>query len=110
MTAPDTTYYDLDLRTSTYALLVKMAVKFEFPFAQTPHVIAFVCTVAVALLFSPVGKLEMERGGLLSYCNKLVHFATFGSWLGVQLWVTFFAGSFVESQFPCIISVVELSV
>lgn len=72
-----------------------MAAKFELPFAQMSHAIALVCTVAVALFLSPFGRIETERGGTLSFCNKLIHLSTFGSWIGVQLWVSFFAGSCV---------------
>ena len=71
-----------------------MAVKFDLPFTQTSHVVAFVCTLLVAVALSPVGRWG-DGGGKTDAATVLVrlaHLTAFAVWLGTQVWVTFIAG------------------
>ncbi len=71
-----------------------MAVKFELPFTQTSTVVVFTCTLLVAVAFSGLELGTMDTlGGLL----RLLHLGTFSTWLGVQVWVTFFAGNYLHT-------------
>ena len=67
-----------------------MPARFELPIAQRSHFVAFVCTLLVAV-FS-VARLEIQKDGYVPFGIRLVHLATFSSWLGTQLWVSFIAG------------------
>lgn len=69
-----------------------MAVKFELPFTQTSTAVTFLCVLFIAIAFTV--KLEPELGdaGILGGFLRLLHLGTFSTWLGVQVWVVFFAG------------------
>ena len=69
-----------------------MAVKFELPFTQTSHVVAFVCALLLAVVLSPVGNVQLSKGEIVADLIRLTHLTAFATWLGVQVWVTFFAG------------------
>ncbi len=69
-----------------------MPVKFEFPFAQGSHIIAFICAIAVGTTMSPLNNLFNTGEGTIAIAMRLVHLASFSGWFGAQLWVTFFAG------------------
>lgn len=69
-----------------------MAVKFELPLTQTSTVVAFLCTLLVAVAFT--SKLDLGGESLLGDILKFLHLGSFSAWLGVQVWVTFFAGKF----------------
>ena len=69
-----------------------MAVKFELPFTQTSHVVAFVCALLLAVVLSPVGNVQLSKGEIVADLVRLIHLSSFATWLGVQVWVTFFAG------------------
>ena len=70
-----------------------MAVKFELPFTQNSHFVAIACVLVVAILLSPFGGLEkFDKSEMMTSLLRLAHLSCFASWLGVQLWVTFFAG------------------
>lgn len=83
-----------------------MAVKFELPLTQNSTVVAFVCTllVAVACTF----RLELGETSLLGGIFRLVHLGSFSTWLGVQVWVTFFAGRIIYNR--CILRIWELGI
>ncbi len=66
-----------------------MAVKFELPLTQNSHIVAFICTLLVAIAVSPFGFGFNLSGHALV---RLLHLSTFATWLGVQVWVTFVAG------------------
>ncbi len=68
-----------------------MAAKFELPFTQPSTIVAFLCTLLIAVFVSPIG----QSGGLDTFSTtvRLFHLFSFASWLGVQIWVTFFAGA-----------------
>lgn len=70
-----------------------MAVKFEFWFTQTSHVVAFVCTLTVAVVLSTVRGFDLGPANMFTMLVRAVHLSTFGTWLGAQVWVTFFAGT-----------------
>lgn len=69
-----------------------MAAKFELPFTQPSTIVAFLCTLLVAVFISPIGNFGVEKIGLLTTLVRLFHVFSFATWLGVQIWVTFFAG------------------
>ena len=69
-----------------------MPVRFELPFTQTSHVVALACTLLIAVSLSFVGRLELQKEGLVPLLVRLAHLAAFASWLGTQLWVGFVAG------------------
>ena len=91
-----------------------MAVKFELPFTQTSHVVAFVCALLLAVVLSPVGNIQLSKGEIVADLVRLIHLSSFATWLGVQVWVTFFAGIafkyFVGSFFFCTTSDRKLGV
>ena len=69
-----------------------MAPKFELPFTQNSTSVVFLCTllVAVAATFG----LKLDGGqGIVGGLLRLLHLGSFSTWLGVQVWVTFFAGN-----------------
>lgn len=68
-----------------------MAVKYELPFTQTSTMVAFMCTLLVAVALTL--RFEAGEGGLLGSLVSLLHLGSFSTWLGVQVWVTFFAGN-----------------
>lgn len=67
------------------------SVRFEFPFTQTSHIVAFVCALGIGAVVSPFNVLEAGEGSI-TVIVKLGHLAAFSGWFGTQLWVTFFAG------------------
>ena len=67
--------------------------KFELSFTQTPTIIVFMCTLLLAVAFT--FELEQENTSVFASLLKLVHLGAFSTWLGVQVWVTFFAGMMV---------------
>ena len=69
-----------------------MAVKFELPITQKSTIVAFVLTLVLAVALSPLGKMEFGRDELFAGLLRLAHLFCFAAWLGVQIWVTFFAG------------------
>jgi len=69
-----------------------MPAKFELPFTQPSTIVAFLCTLAVVVFISPLG--EIGRVDMLTTAVRLVHLFSFATWLGVQMWVTFFAGMY----------------
>lgn len=73
-----------------------MAVKFELPLTQNSTIVAFLCAllVAIAITF----EFELEGQSLSAIFIRLAHLGTFSTWLGVQVWVTFFAG---KSMLSC---------
>lgn len=77
-----------------------MAVKFELPFTQTSHVVAFVCALLLAVVLSPVGNVQLSKGEIVADLIRLTHLTAFATWLGVQVWVTFFAGIVIYYFFP----------
>ena len=74
-----------------------MPVKFEFPFTQSSHVIAFICAVGVGITLSPINSVFNTGDGTLKIIIRLIHLASFSGWFGTQLWVTFFAGECVTN-------------
>jgi hypothetical protein len=71
-----------------------MAVKFELPLTQNSTVVAFVCTLLVAVAFTLSFGLESGGGdSVFGGILRLMHLGSFSTWLGVQVWVTFFAGN-----------------
>ena len=42
---------------------------------------------------------EIHRGHMLSTAIRLTHLFTFGTWLGMQFWVTFIAGKWARISF-----------
>lgn len=80
-----------------------MAVKFELPMTQNSTIVAFMCTLLVAVAFT--FRLELGQASLLGGILRLVHLGSFSTWLGVQVWVTFFAGRAMGcttfAQYPC---------
>lgn len=68
-----------------------MAVKFELPFTQTSTVVAFSCTLLLAVVLT--FKMDVEGKSLMTSLVKLCHLGAFSTWTGVQVWVTFFAGT-----------------
>ena len=72
-----------------------MAVKFELPFTQYSHIVAFICMLLVAVFLSPVGNFDLDDVKLVTVLVRFAHLTTFSSWLGVQIWVSFFAGELV---------------
>lgn len=51
--------------------------------------LASVCVLAT--LSSRISE-EIQRGKILTTAVRLIHLFTFGTWLGMQFWVTFIAG------------------
>ena len=74
-----------------------MAVKFDLPFTQNSTIVAFICTLLVAIAVSPIGRMELGRAELTTTLIRLTHLTSFASWFGVQVWVTFFAGKTLYS-------------
>ena len=68
-----------------------MAVKFELSFTQTSTMVVFTCTLLLAVALS-FFELEVDTQSAPASLLRLVHLGTFSIWLGVQVWVTFFAG------------------
>lgn len=77
----------------TLYLTADMAVKFELPLTQNSTIVAFLCTLVVAVAFTFSFGLEAGGNSLLGGVLRLVHLGAFSTWLGVQVWVTFFAGN-----------------
>ena len=80
-----------------------MAVKFELPFTQPSTIVAFLCTLILAVFILPMGNISVGKTEVLSTAVRLFHVFSFASWLGVQIWVTFFAGEcthFLEEDPP----------
>lgn len=69
-----------------------MAVVFDLPFTQNSTIVAFICTLLVAVAVSPIGRLQLGKEEMLTSLIRLSHLTSFAVWLGVQVWVTFFAG------------------
>ena len=69
-----------------------MAAKFELPFTQTSTIVAFLITLLAAVVLSPLGRLDLGKDELLASLLRLTHISCFATWLGSQVWVTFFAG------------------
>ncbi len=67
-----------------------MAAKFNLPFTQPSSIVAFLCTLIIVVFVSPIG--QVGRLDALSTAVRLFHLFSFAAWLGVQIWVTFFAG------------------
>lgn len=70
---------------------VAMAVKFELAVTQKLTAVAVLCSLVCAVVISTLrqqGGMSLLPGGTL----RLVHLGAFSTWLGVQVWVTFFAG------------------
>lgn len=74
-----------------------MAVKFELPFTQTSHLVAFLCALLLAVAVSPVGHFQLSKGEVAADLVRLAHLASFATWLGVEVWVTFIAGMSTEN-------------
>ena len=72
-----------------------MAVAFDLPFTQNATIVAFLITLLAAVVLSPFGVLELGKGELITTLIRLVHLISFATWLGSQVWVTFFAGELV---------------
>ena len=69
-----------------------MAAKFEFPFTQNSTIVAFLCTLLIAIVLTM--RVELTDMALLETFLRLFHLGSFSTWLGVQVWVTFFAGTY----------------
>ena len=69
-----------------------MAVVFDLPFTQNATIVAFLITLLGAVVLSPFGLLELGKGELIDTLIRMVHLFSFATWLGSQIWVTFFAG------------------
>lgn len=69
-----------------------MAVAFDLPFTQNATIVAFLITLLAAVVLSPFGVLELQKGELITTLVRLAHLFSFATWLGSQMWVTFFAG------------------
>lgn len=69
-----------------------MAVKFELPLTQNSTIVAFLCTLLAAVAITLSLGLEPKENTLFSDVLRLLHLGSFSTWLGVQVWVTFFAG------------------
>ena len=74
-----------------------MAVKFDLPFTQTSHLVAFLCALLLAVAVSPVGHFQLSKGEVAADLVRLAHLASFATWLGVEVWVTFIAGMSTEN-------------
>lgn len=72
-----------------------MAAKFELPFTQPSTIVAFLCTLVIVIFVSPLG--DIGRTDMLNSTVRLFHLFSFATWLGVQVWVTFFAGVLLSS-------------
>ena len=46
----------------------------------------------LAIVLSPVGNVQLSKGEIVADLVRLTHLSSFATWLGVQVWVTFFAG------------------
>ena len=70
-----------------------MAVKFDLPFTQTSTLVAFLIALLAAVALSPLGSFGGDD--IFPTLLRLGHLFTFAAWLGIQIWVTFFAGKSV---------------
>ncbi|XP_064382489.1 transmembrane protein 205-like [Halichondria panicea] len=75
-----------------------MAAKFDLPFTQPSSIVAFLCTLIIVVFVSPIG--QVGRLDALSTAVRLFHLFSFAAWLGVQIWVTFFAGFTMYQYMP----------
>lgn len=80
------------------------SVRFEFPFTQTSHVVAFICALGIGAVISPFN-VVLGHSSLTSSMMRLIHLASFSGWFGTQLWVTFFAGQYPNSSFPYMVCI-----
>ena len=69
-----------------------MAAVFDLPFTQNATIVAFLVTLLAAVVLSPFGVLELGKGDVITTLLRLAHLFSFATWLGSQVWVTFFAG------------------
>ena len=71
-----------------------MSVRYEYPFTQRSHVVAFVCALLVGVSLSPYNVFTAgeERRAAVGFAVRLAHLVAFSGWFGTQLWVTFVAG------------------
>lgn len=70
-----------------------MAVKFDLPITQHSTAVAFLCTLLIAVAFTVKLEPELGEAGILGAVLRLLHLGSFSAWLGVQVWVVFFAGT-----------------
>ena len=73
-----------------------MAVKFELPITQNSTIVAFVLTLLLAVALSPMGRMEFGKDELFASLLRMAHLFSFATWLGSQIWVTFFAGKIIS--------------
>ena len=76
-----------------------MAVKFELPITQNSTIVAFVLTLLLAVALSPMGRMEFGKDELFASLLRMAHLCSFATWLGSQIWVTFFAGKISKSTY-----------
>lgn len=67
-----------------------MAVVFDLPFTQTSTIVAFMITLLAAVVLLPMNSFDGDE--LFPSLLRLTHLISFATWLGTQVWVTFFAG------------------
>ena len=80
-----------------------MAPKLELPLTQPSTLVAIICTLLVAVAATFGLDLGGDRKELMEGLLKLVHLGSFSTWLGVQVWVTFFAGKNVFIRYQGIL-------
>ena len=75
---------------------------------MTFKVCANLLAVALAFVLTSLSSRiseEIQKGEMLTTAVRLLHLFSFGTWMGMQFWVTFIAGEYVMIYLRCKIEI-----